>query len=89
VAEGVAGTPPEERWLLPGVRAIGAASLLSALGHEVPTALFQAFANFAASAVWGLIYTIVSQEAAYLYLAAWSAVAVVGFALSRVDRPSI
>jgi MFS family permease len=28
-----------ERWLTPGVRGIGAASLLSDLGHEVPTAL--------------------------------------------------
>lgn len=32
--------PPEhERWLTPGVRGIGAASLLADLGHEVPTAL--------------------------------------------------
>src|SRR5512134_2728633 len=28
-----------ETWLTPGVRGIGAASLLSDLGHEVPTAL--------------------------------------------------
>jgi MFS family permease len=36
--------PPEEgRWFLPGVRAIGAASLLSDLGHEVPTALLPSF----------------------------------------------
>jgi MFS family permease len=33
----------EERWFLPGVRAIGAASLLSDLGHEVPTALLPSF----------------------------------------------
>jgi sugar phosphate permease len=33
----------EERWLVPGVRAIGAASLLSDLGHEVPTALLPTF----------------------------------------------
>ncbi len=45
----------------------------------------QAFANFAASAVWGLIYTTVSPRAAFLYLAAWSAVAVVAFAVSRGD----
>ena len=32
-----------ERWFLPGVRAIGAASLLSDLGHEVPTALLPSF----------------------------------------------
>jgi MFS family permease len=30
-------------WLTPGVRGIGAASLLSDLGHEVPTALLPAF----------------------------------------------
>jgi MFS family permease len=34
---------PAERWFLPGVRAIGAASLLSDLGHEVPTALLPSF----------------------------------------------
>lgn len=32
-----------DRWLVPGVRAIGAASLLSDLGHEVPTALLPSF----------------------------------------------
>src|SRR3954452_21423815 len=31
------------RWLTPGVRAIGAASLLSDLGHEVPTSLLPSF----------------------------------------------
>ncbi len=31
--------PPEQRWLTPGVRGIGGASLLADLGHEVPTAL--------------------------------------------------
>jgi len=39
----VADAPQRERWLTPGVRAIGAASLLSDLGHEVPTALLPAF----------------------------------------------
>ena len=29
----------EQTWLTPGVRGIGAASLLSDLGHEIPTAL--------------------------------------------------
>ena len=29
----------EERWMTPGVRGIGSASLLADLGHEVPTAL--------------------------------------------------
>ena len=33
----------DQRWLTPGVRAIGAASLLSDLGHEVPTALLPTF----------------------------------------------
>jgi len=28
-----------ERWLTPGVRGIGAASLLADIGHEVPTSL--------------------------------------------------
>jgi hypothetical protein len=29
----------QERWLSPGVKGIGAASLLSDMGHEVPTPL--------------------------------------------------
>ena len=29
----------DARWLTPGVRAIGSASLLADLGHEIPTAL--------------------------------------------------
>jgi MFS family permease len=33
------GEAVPERWLTPGVRGIGAASLLADLGHEVPTAL--------------------------------------------------
>jgi MFS family permease len=38
------GSPAvEESWLTPGVRSIGAASLLSDLGHEVPTALLPSF----------------------------------------------
>ena len=32
-----------ERWLTPGVRGIGAASLLSDAGHEIPTSLLPAF----------------------------------------------
>src|SRR5512147_2755505 len=35
--------PAEERWLTPGVRGIGGASLLADLGHEVPTALLPSF----------------------------------------------
>ena len=34
---------PAERWLTPGVRGIGAASLLADLGHEVPTSLLPSF----------------------------------------------
>ncbi|HUY72267.1 MAG TPA: MFS transporter [Gaiellaceae bacterium] len=33
----------EQPWLVPGIRAIGAASLLSDLGHEVTTALLPSF----------------------------------------------
>jgi MFS family permease len=33
------GTPTKARWLTPGVRGIGAASLLADVGHEIPTAL--------------------------------------------------
>lgn len=32
-------TDSGQQWLTPGVRGIGAASLLADLGHEVPTAL--------------------------------------------------
>jgi hypothetical protein len=32
-------TKASERWLTPGVRGIGTASLLSDAGHEIPTAL--------------------------------------------------
>jgi MFS family permease len=38
-----AATPEAEGWLGPSVRGIGAASLLSDLGHEVPTALLPSF----------------------------------------------
>lgn len=34
---------PPNRWLTPGVKGIGAASLLADLGHEVPTALLPSF----------------------------------------------
>ncbi len=30
---------PEARWLTPGVRGIGGASLLADVGHEIPTSL--------------------------------------------------
>ncbi len=42
-AETVASSPERERWLTPGVRGIGTASLLADLGHEVPTALLPSF----------------------------------------------
>jgi MFS family permease len=34
---------PEARWFTPGVRGIGLASLLSDMGHEIPTALLPTF----------------------------------------------
>jgi MFS family permease len=46
-------------------------------------AALQAVANFAASVVWGLLYTAVSPRASFLYLAGWSVVAAVAFATSR------
>jgi MFS family permease len=66
VAEAVTATPPEERWFLPGVRAIGAASLLSDLGHEVPTALLPSFLSStlgAPGAALGLIEGIADASA--------------------------
>lgn len=42
--------PPEPAWLNPGVRGIGAASLLSDAGHEVPTSLLPAFLTSTLSA---------------------------------------
>lgn len=45
--EGLASEPSppngSEPWLTPGVRGIGAASLLADLGHEIPTALLPSF----------------------------------------------
>ena len=38
-----AGDAPSAAWLTPGVRGIGGASLLSDLGHEIPTALLPSF----------------------------------------------
>jgi hypothetical protein len=38
-AEAKPDTGADQRWLTPGVREIGSASLLANLGHEVPTAL--------------------------------------------------
>ncbi len=37
------GDSPPSAWLTPGVRGIGGASLLSDLGHEIPTALLPSF----------------------------------------------
>ncbi len=42
-------------------------------------ATIQSLGNFAASAVAGLLFTVVSPRAAFLYLAAWMVVAVVSF----------
>lgn len=41
--DAAAPAPSNQPWLTPGVRGIGLASLLSDLGHEVPTALLPSF----------------------------------------------
>ena len=41
--DAAAPAPGDQPWLTPGVRGIGLASLLSDLGHEVPTALLPSF----------------------------------------------
>jgi MFS family permease len=46
-------------------------------------AAVQSFGNLAASAVAGLIWTLVSPTAAFLYMAVWMLLALVGLALSR------
>jgi len=56
--EQVTREPSAEPWLTPGVRGIGTASLLSDLGHEVPTALLPSFLTstlHAPAAALGLI----------------------------------
>src|SRR4051812_21582154 len=58
--------PPDEPWLVPGVRAIGVASLLSDLGHEVPTSLLPSFLTStlgAPAAALGLIEGIADGAA--------------------------
>ncbi len=55
---GTATEPEAERWLTPGVAGIGSASLLSDLGHEIPTALLPSLLTStlgAPAAVLGLI----------------------------------
>lgn len=49
----------------------------------------QAFANLAASAVAGALWTLISPEAAFLYLAAWAAVALVAFAGTGLRRGTL
>jgi MFS family permease len=46
-------------------------------------AALQSFGNLAASAIAGLLWTVVSPEAAFVYLAAWMLIAVAGLAASR------
>jgi MFS family permease len=63
---------PEERWLTPGVRGVGAASLLADLGHEVPTALLPSFLTStlgAPAAALGLIEGIADGAAGAAKLA--------------------
>jgi MFS family permease len=47
----------------------------------------QSFANLAASAVAGVLWTLISPRVAFLYLAAWAAVSIVLLALSDRPRP--
>jgi MFS family permease len=47
-------------------------------------ATIQSLGNFAASAIAGLLYTLESPRAAFLYLATWMIVAVVAFAAVRL-----
>jgi hypothetical protein len=51
----------------------------------------QAFANLAASAVAGALWTTVSARAAFVYLAGWSTVALVAFGVRwvRNSRPNV
>jgi hypothetical protein len=46
-------------------------------------AAVQSFGNFAASAVAGLLWTVVSPVAAFVYLAGWMLAALVGFGSLR------
>ena len=46
-------------------------------------ATVQAAGNLAASVVAGILWTLVSPEAAFLYLAAWAAIAAIAFVTSR------
>ena len=46
-------------------------------------AAVQSFGNLAASVVAGLIWTLISPSAAFVYLAAWMFISVIGFASDR------
>jgi len=52
-------------------------------------ATIQSFGNFAASAVAGLLYTVVSPRAAFLYLAAWMIIALVAFLMTRSEPATL
>ena len=43
----------------------------------------QSIGNFAASAIGGLLWTLISPVAAFLWFAAWMLLALVAFALGR------
>ena len=49
-------------------------------------AAIQSFANLTASAIAGLLWTTVSARAGLLYLAAWSALALLAFTLAQARR---
>ena len=48
-------------------------------------AAIQSFGNFAASAIAGLLWTAVSARAAFVYLAGWMILALVGLALAKIE----
>jgi MFS family permease len=49
-------------------------------------AAIQALGNVAASAVAGLLWTTVSPTAAFIYLTAWMALALIGLLTTRIAR---
>ena len=65
---------------------------LAAWCHRVPWSAFgllaavQSFGNLAASAIAGLLWTLASPRAAFIYLVAWMLVALVGLLAAARHR---
>ncbi len=55
----------DERWLPPGVGAIGTASLLADLGHEIPTALLRKYIQQVKTGLPGMAYVQLDPQAAW------------------------